>query len=40
MVDPDVKPFSLLIIEQEFNEQRMRDIFSCMDAYRAKLQIS
>ena len=38
VVDPDVKPFSLVIIDRGFGRQRMRDILWCMDAYRARLE--
>jgi len=36
MVDPDVKPFSLVIMDRGFDRQRMNDILWCMDAYRAR----
>jgi len=38
MVDPDVKPFSLVIMDRGFDRQRMDDILWCMDSHRARLE--
>ena len=38
MVDPDVKPYSLVIMDRGFDRQRMNDVLWCMDAYRVRLE--